>query len=88
MYAFACHVNPVTFNGLQIPIHRSEHPTAFILPILVYRQGEIPLSLLGQVGSALQDPVGVAVLWEAQACEHLTNHIKGREYAGKAQRQQ
>ena len=84
IYASSCAVYPICFNGLQIQIQRCEHFTAFKLSILVHGEGEISLSLISQVGSTLQDPVSVAVMWEAHADKHLTNQVKRTKYARDA----
>lgn len=77
-------IEPVSLNVGQVPGDLLEHGAAVVGPVALHRDGQVLLHLLRQV-PALQDPVGVAVVREAHAGEHLADHVEGHEEAGDAQ---
>lgn len=77
-------VESVGLDVPQVPGDWLKHVAALVAPVTLHRDGQVLLLLLRQVPS-LQDPAGVAMVREAQAREHLANHVKGHEEAGDAQ---
>lgn len=77
-------VEPVGLDVHQVPGDGLKHVAALVGAVTLRRDGQVLLLLLRQVPS-LQDPVSVAMVREAQAGEHLANHVKGHKEAGDAQ---